>query len=235
MSVIKLSPDNYVVFAAIPYNEPMISSLTELIQDQDWLKKVSHVIIPDNQHTMGVLSYQKYLKPDVKIVGMDLANPEINSVINVRITNSLLDRVISNEDLQKVGISDPLFLSNLKMVFMPSHANKELMVYDTVSKTFFAADLFFNVSKNNSLEDPHFCEQFDHKPQFSGASFIMRYLNPHSAIGRGLFAKVVGGALATPLLRLISSLGFQRIVLCHGDIIEKNAAEDFKTAFQTLL
>ena len=63
----------------------------------------------------------------------------------------------------------------------------------------------------------------------SGWSFITRYLQPYSKVGRFLFRKLVDINHSKPGLEAIyNSWDFKTIVMCHGNIITKDAKEAFK-------
>ncbi|GME99400.1 unnamed protein product [Ambrosiozyma monospora] len=111
MSVIKHKKTNkFTIYSTIPYDEDVIKSLNKLIiskgdlpKDGSFIDNVSHIIIPDVEHTMAVLGYKERL-PNVEIIGMEGCNEEIDKIINYKIADSQGHKILTAADLGVDGL-----------------------------------------------------------------------------------------------------------------------------------
>lgn len=220
-----------VVWSAMPYGDDTVKALQLLTGKPD--ADVSYLIIPDKEHTMAAkLFKEKY--PALKIIameGLDLGIP-----IDYQISAKYAHKLLNKEVLQEIGIADPVILNNFEFVFLPQHANQELVMYDLNSKTVFEADLLFNLRADEPLEQ--FSPALGFEERFNvlaGWSAPSKYLNPDSKIGRYLFNKLANSSASAEGLRNIYNWEFDRLVMCHGNIIESGAKAEFKKVFDAVL
>lgn len=224
--------DNKIIaWSAMPYSAEVEKALNLLTgEDQN---QVSYLVIPDNEHTMAAASFKQNF-PDIKIIassGVDLgAAVPIDFVIREPHT------VVGRSALTELGIEDSAILLNFEFVFLPKHGNQELVMLDKQSKILFEADLLFNLRADQSLEQfsPQLGFPLNYFP-FLGWSFVSRFLNPDSSVGRFMFNKLVKTEESASGLRSIYLWDFDKIVMCHGNIIEKNGREEFKKVFGLVL
>ncbi|CAK7896581.1 hypothetical protein CAAN1_17S02322 [[Candida] anglica] len=224
-----------VVWSAIPYGKETIDALK--IINEDSPAQVTHLVIPDLEHTMAAKSFKAQF-PKLKIIapeGVDLG-PEVP--IDYKISASIANKVLKRDDLEAVGIKENTILDNFEFVYLPSHKNKELVMYDIKSKILFEADLLFNLGTPEPLEQysPETGFPKNYYPH-SGFSFLTRYMYPDSTVGRCLMNKVAGVSTEPGKsgIKAIYSLDFNQIVMCHGNIISKDAKEAFKKVFADAL
>lgn len=142
MALLRFGED-IVVWSAIPYSEEVEKAITLL----NGKGTITHLIIPDQEHTMAAKSFRaKY--PGLKILAPDTVNLGPDTPIDYKVSAPSGNKVLSlaNNLLSKeLGIEPTSPLSNLEFVYLPTHANKELVVYDGKSKILFQADLIFNL------------------------------------------------------------------------------------------
>ncbi|ODV93977.1 hypothetical protein PACTADRAFT_51714 [Pachysolen tannophilus NRRL Y-2460] len=238
MSVIKLPDDSYVVYSAIPYNKEMINSFNELVGDKDWLLKVRYLVIPDVAHTMAITSYKDKMSENVKIIGMEGCNNIVDSMINIKLNEKFAYNVIEDdEQFQKLGLdkkNDAAFTENFKMLYMPKHPNKELILYHGNSKTLFEADLMMNLRNKKSIPDDNnqFNEQFGGKNVHTGISYLTGYMNPTSKIGIAAMTKLIPVSDESKLFfKNLNGLDIEKIVMSHGDVIEHGGSKVIKDLF----
>lgn len=219
--------DSVIIWSALPYG-PQVEEVIGLVASKPF--NISHLIIPDNQHTMAAKLFKdKY--PQLKIIapeGVDVPGLPIDYTVTSKYSNKVLDTAALNQ----IGITDPVITDNFQFVYLPSHVNKELVTYDIKLKTVFEADLFFNLGTSENLEQyspsTGFPELFN---PHSGLSFATRYMQPYSKLGSGFMKKAVNLKKAVPGLRAIYSWDFTTIVPCHGNVVDSGAKEAFKAAF----
>ncbi|KAK7679791.1 hypothetical protein QCA50_017114 [Cerrena zonata] len=201
--------NSVIVWSAIPYGEEVDKAIQKLTGGSAF--DVTHLIIPDKEHTMAAKSFkEKY--PAMKIIAME------------------------SVDLEEIGIKESAILKNFQFVYLPHHANKELVTYDLNSKILFEADLLFNLGNGEKLEQfsPETGYPEDYNP-YLGWSYSSRYLHPDSTVGRFLLNKICNTAQSAEGLKTIYNWDFKLIVMCHGNVIEHDAKTKFKTLFSSVL
>ncbi|KAK6465595.1 hypothetical protein DFJ63DRAFT_25213 [Scheffersomyces coipomensis] len=228
-----------VVWSAMPYGPEVIKGLQLLTGDLKADKfNVTHLIIPDNEHTMAIKSF-KEVYPEAKIIGSDSVTFD-KFEIDYKIPETLGNQLLSKKELSTdVGIKEDTILNNFEFVFLPFHANKELVVYESNSKILFEADLIFNLGAEGTTTGKVVSEQYSPQTGYpkgfnphSGWSFLTRFLQPHSSLGT-FFFNLLASKKSGPGLKAIYGWNFEKIVLCHGNIIEKDAKSTFKHVFKS--
>lgn len=229
--------DNQViVWSALPYGTEVKKTL-ELLTGSDAKPNITHLIIPDREHTIAAKSFKEEY-PELKIIAMDtvsIPGVEIDYKFSAKEGNKLIDRKVLEEE---IGIKESVILDNFEFVYLPLHANQELVTFDKKAKVVYEADLLFNLGVPGTTSGKVTLEQYSpetgYKQGFnphSGWSFLTRYMQPHSKVGTFLFNKLVQTAKSKDGLKAIYNWDFDTIVPCHGNLIEKDAKASFKSAF----
>jgi len=103
--------------------------------------------------------------------------------------------------------------------------NKDVAFFHSASKTLIATDLIFNLPAT---------EQYSKSWIGSGVPLFSRFarLNPYTAIHRKL-AKVLGTDVTAMNrdVKTVASWDFQRIIPCHGDVIEVDGNNAWRAAY----
>lgn len=218
--------DKVIVWSAIPYGEEVVKSL-KLLTGKDGNFNVSYLIIPDTEHTMAAKSF-KDVYPEMKVIAMD--GVKVPVAVDYKITESDGNKLLDSEYLKKLGITDSALLDNFEMVYLPSHTNKELVLFDKPNKILCQADLLLLLGpKGTKLEQ--YSKETGCEPNFNiftGFSRIMGY----SHADCGWFVGLTNRLLQTKKpdtqqgLKVINSWDFKTMVPCHGNVVE-----DGKTVF----
>lgn len=216
--------NSIVVWSAIPYCDEVKKAL-DLFSETP---KVTHLIVPDTEHTIGAQSFKKEF-PELKIIAMEGGFADGRITVDYRITAAHANQVLDNTKLKEIGILELEILDNFQFVYLPGTGNKELVTYHKPSRSVFEADLLFNLRSDQPMEQFSVETGFpaNYNP-FTGWSFLARYLNADSAIGRFLFRRFASVKVSAPGLNAINSWDFLTLVMCHGNVLDK----DGKTAFQ---
>ncbi|KAG7936941.1 uncharacterized protein OGAPODRAFT_93606 [Ogataea polymorpha] len=246
MAVIS-SPQSFIVWSAIPYDKKTIDSLDrtmveggDLKAGESFIQKVSHLIIPDGEHTMAVQSWKAKF-PNIRIVGFEGLKPEIAKVADIVIPESAAWKILSTNDLSSFGFDETkdvaLADARLQFMFWPKVANKELLVFSEPHKAVFAADVIFNLQHNNRRipESDLYNEQFEGKEPFH---LIQRLFFKNAfSFGTGFNKFLVKRMVADPVSfspafkELLARWDPAKIILCHGDVIERDGSAVFKKTF----
>ncbi|KHC80604.1 hypothetical protein MGS_02210 [Candida albicans P78042] len=241
MAVFKFPQSNKIIlWSPLPYTPQVIDVLTKFTNNTNESNlNIAYVIIPDREHNLAAKSYKEKF-PGCKLIGMEGLD-ENSLKLDYKFLKSMGNKVLKNDDLRQIfNDSDSgLIVDNFEFVYLPNHANQELVVFDKSSSTLFEADLLFNLGVPGSTSGETILEQYSPELGFpkgfnphSGWSFITRYLQPYSKVGRFLFRKLVDINHSKPGLEAIyNSWDFKTIVMCHGNIITKDAKEAFKHVF----
>lgn len=241
MAVFKFPQSNKIIlWSPLPYTPQVIEVLTKFTNNTNESNlNIAYVIIPDREHNLAAKSYKEKF-PGCKLIGMEGLD-ENSLKLDYKFIKLMGNKVLKNDDLRQIfNDSDSgLIVDNFEFVYLPNHANQELVVFDKSSSTLFEADLLFNLGVPGSTLGETILEQYSPELGFpkgfnphSGWSFITRYLQPYSKVGRFLFRKLVDINHSKPGLEAIyNSWDFKTIVMCHGNIITKDAKEAFKHVF----
>lgn len=220
-----------IVWSAIPHGDEVKKSIKLLTGTDE--TKVSYLIIPDLEHTMAAKSF-KEVYPQMKIIASEKVNIpglHIDYVIPDKLGNSLIDSKV----LTDLGV-DEVISKNFEFVYLPYHTNQELVMFDKNTKILFEADLLFNLGVKEPLEQysPETGFTKGYNPH-GGLSFLTRYMHPYSKVGNKLTNSVCNVRKSKPGLKTIYNWDFNTIVMCHGNIIDKDAKKAFKNVFSNVL
>lgn len=225
--------NSIIVWSAIPFCENVNSAIELLTGKPE--NEIAYLIIPDKEHTMAAKLFKAKF-PDLKIIAMELVDLGPETPIDYVFTEKYGQKLIDKSVLAEIGITDPVITDNFEFVYIPTHGNQELVTFDKNSKTVFEADLLFNLRSDEPLEQ--FSELLGYPKNYfahSGWSFLTRYLNPDSKVGNFLINKITNTPASAGGLRAIYSWDFEQIVMCHGNIIDKDAKGAFKKVFGSVL
>ena len=232
--------ESIVVWSALPFGSHILEALVLLTGQKSSDASsfnVTHLIVPDAEHTMAAKSFKEKF-PEMKILAMENVNIgdgiKPDYVVTEKSGNKVLDKSLLSLEL---GLTDPPLVDNFEFVYLPTHVNRELVAYEKNSKILFEADLLFNLQPKN-LEQ--FSTATGYSSNFnphSGLSFLTRYLRPESSVGRYMFNKIVKSSdpQAKKGLQAIHLWNFDQIVMCHGNVIEHGAKAQFERVFRSVL
>lgn len=219
--------DQVIVWSAIPYGEEVTKAI-KLLTGKDE-NNVTYLVIPDLEHTMAAKSF-KQAHPKIKIIASEevkVPGLTIDHVIPNKLGNKLIDSTV----LTELGIGSPIS-NDFEFVYLPSHKNNELVMFDKRSNILFEADLLFNLGTKEPLEqyspETGFPKGFN---PHGGLSYLTRYMQPYSKFGNKLGNSVVNIEKSKIGLQTIYNWDFHTIVMCHGNIIDKEAKAAYKNAF----
>ncbi|OBA21649.1 hypothetical protein METBIDRAFT_41237 [Metschnikowia bicuspidata var. bicuspidata NRRL YB-4993] len=226
--------DSVVVWSAIPFSDDVNKAL-ELLTGQAAGFNVTHLIVPDSEHTMAAASFKQEF-PRMKIIAMEGVQLGKGVSPDYVVTSKYGNKKIDAETLREIGVQEPQILDNFEFVYLPSHGNKELVAYHKESKAVFEADMLFNLRTDVPMEQFSPATGFpENYYPFSGMSFLAKFLNADSKTGRFLFRKMVNTKASAEGLQAINAWDFDTLVMCHGNVIEKGGKAAFQKVFLSVL
>ncbi|CAK9439322.1 uncharacterized protein LODBEIA_P35000 [Lodderomyces beijingensis] len=223
------SASKVVVWSPLPYSPQVLDVLKDFLgASSEADLNIDYVIVPDREHNMAAAVYKEKF-PHAKVIGPEKTE---RVKLDVTFTEKEANKLISGASLSQLVDGDRVIVDNFDFVYLPYHANSELVVFEKSSKTLFEADLLFNLGAKGPLEQFSPATGFpeNYNPH-TGWSYITRYMQPYSKIGRFMFRKIVNVSKSKSGLEAIASLDFDTIVMSHGNIITTDAKEAFKHDF----
>jgi hypothetical protein len=207
-TAIKLQSGDVWVLASTPLSEETKARLDEM-------GPVKYIIGADMVHHLYLRDFKK-------------AFPEAKLIAPV----SVLERP-GNTDLKLDGAwgKDPEgtkygFEDDIQHCYFSGFKNKDVAFFHSASKSLIQADLLFNLPGK---------EQFS-KSSSSASSFLTNSLHP----GTWLHSKLIGSLVADKEamkrdVKTVLGWGFERIIPCHGDVIEKDAEKAWRDSYKAFM
>ncbi|KAL1941902.1 hypothetical protein VTO73DRAFT_6902 [Trametes versicolor] len=205
-TAIKLSTGEVWVMASTPLTDETKAKLAEL-------GEVKYLVAGNAFHYLFLKQY-KDAYPDAKTIGSE--------DIHVKVKDWKLDSVISAKSPDtKYG-----FEEEIEHCYFSGWGNKDTAYYHKASKTVIGADLLMN--------NPP-AEQYS-KTSVSPKSRILAAMHPYGWQLRWfIWLKQKDKAAMTREAKTVAEWDFVRFIPCHGDVIEKNAKEAWKSAWRDYL
>lgn len=154
------------------------------------------------------------------------------------LTKELGNMILGAQEVDQI-FGDP-WVETLSLVYLPYCWNRELVLYDRMSKLLFEGDMLFNLgivdsSGTHEQYSPATGYPEKHNP-FAGWSYLFGFMNPKTRTGwlSHCWFNLLMRESRRKGLRLIYSMDFESIVPCHGNIFERDGNEVFQDAFPKL-
>lgn len=214
-TALKLSNNDIVIVSAIAHT-PKIASHLESMGG-----RVGYLVAPDREHHLQLEAWAK-LYPTAKIVGVE-GVPEKHPTLKFH-------KVFGEAAYDSVDVG---WERDIQTQYFAGHVNKELALLHKKSKVLVEADLMFNL--------PAY-EQYPHSAVGSGAGLIGGWLSPfrflsatsgtHKFFNYYVAAKDKANMIAG--LDAMRAWDFEKIVPCHGEVVEKDAKAVWYDSFSWL-
>ncbi|KAK9369039.1 hypothetical protein V1509DRAFT_620936 [Lipomyces kononenkoae] len=203
------------VIAPIPFTDESDTALDGL--------PVKYILAPNLVHNLEILSWKERF-PEAKIVGPKGLRSRMADDVAVDIEITDFDNVLSAKDLGMVDIADK---EDFKFVCFGGHRTYELATYHGKSKVLVVADLMVNLPAS---------EQYSAAKSDGIFSAITNMLNVDARLQPYVAWLLMKDKEAMKKgIKGLSALDFEKIVVCHGNIIEVDAKAKFNDQFKSLL
>lgn len=221
MTCVKLptSDDAIVMFAPTPVCEQSEAALKLLAGDKQ--PNVKYLVAPDFEHHMALKAWKDKF-PKALIIGPEELKEKKKAEgldIDIAFKPEEGNKLLSGAALAAVGFPKEL-VDTFDAVYLPSHANKEVMLYHKPSETLLEADAIFNTPSNEQYKDS------DVNPKGSwGIPNLMNYMGFDSPLQKRLWKGLyTDRPAAKTAFNELLRLPIRRIIPCHGDVIEEPPA-----------
>ncbi|KZO89967.1 hypothetical protein CALVIDRAFT_507386 [Calocera viscosa TUFC12733] len=205
-TAIKLTNGDVFVFVSTPLSDETKSTL-------DTMGTVKYLIAPDSVHSLYISEFHKGY-PDAKCVGVA----------------PLLAKRKDIPWAGGFGVDAPGttygYESELTACYFPGFANKDVAFFHPASKSLIVADLLFNLPGK---------EQYS-KSRSSGHSIFASWLNPWAPFHKKFLNTTTEDKVAMARdAKIVAAWDFERVIPCHGDVIEGKGKEAWTTAYSNFL
>ncbi len=218
---IKLNGGSLVIFSPMPFGNEMQGALDIITDSKKEEEKVKYLVAPDFEHYMGIKSWKDKF-PKAQILTIKELNEKLpknsNCEINHCLTPEMGNKVLKTTDLSKIGIEED-FINEIEIVYFPTHVNKEIVLFHKPTNTLIEADLMLNMPPTSQHPD--------------GVSFVTKHMKAGSGVSNFLTKKVMGDKrTASDGIGSVLGWDFDRIIPCHGEVIERGAKQVFEANFK---
>lgn len=206
-TAVKLKDGGVWVLASTPLNEATKTKLEEL-------GPVKYIIGADAVHYMFLGEF-KQAYPDAKVIAVHEAESK---------TKGLKFDGAWGKDAPdtKYGFED-----EIQHLYFSGFKNKDVAFFHPSSKTLIQADLLLNLPAT---------EQYSKTGSSGSIPFLGQFVNPFSYLHKTI---LWGTGVDKDAMRkdaaVVAGWDFERIIPCHGDVIEKNGKAAWTTAYEWYL
>lgn len=226
-----------ILWSPIPYG-PYIDEAIDLLKRGDEELQVTHLILVNANHNLAADSYLKKY-PDIKMIGGEgILGSKVK--IHYEFTEKDANKVIKGEEAKAKFQALGDFWSNFDFVYLPSHENRDTVVYEKNLHMLFEGDLLMDCGHPDSEGNYECYSQatgFPHQYNpFTGISWLIGQIKAGSFLGwliHALFARVWRKEGADGV-RVVYLLDFDTIVQCHGNMILENAKDVYAEMYPWL-
>ena len=194
--------------------------------------KVNYIVALDFEHHI-FLSEWKKAYPDAKLVAPEgLAEKRAKQLSDPIISDDKFDVVFTKANKRETKIGSD-FDTDFDYEYVDGHVNKELVFNYKPEKVLVEADLMFNLPAT---------EQYSKAPEAerkSGGFFDKMFQGAQSTAGDATWMKRFNWFLAAKdknsfneSIKRIDAWDFDKLIPCHGDVIEAGGKDTFRKVFK---
>ncbi|BFZ56702.1 hypothetical protein PYCC9005_003750 [Savitreella phatthalungensis] len=216
-TAVKLRDNSLLIFSPVAWSEEVESALEKLSGSKP--TRVSYLVAPDREHYLQLRDYSQRF-PEAKLIGVKELPEKLPGVTWHKVYGEA-----------KYDNVEPGFADEFDVAYVSGHLNHELVLLHKASRTLIEADLLFNLPATEQYEG------------VSSSAGILGWLSPFRHLkadsGSHRWFNANMAAKDKPAFKReiqeIARWQFDRIVPCHGEVIETNAKETFNSAFKSFL
>ena len=235
---------NIVIYSPIKYDQEVFDKAIKILfeNQENPQYEVKYVIAANDEHNLWAHVYKE--KFGSKIIAGENCKLKNNCKADYIVTPQIYNKVIKGSMWQEeLNVSDP-FMQNLELIGLGNHVIHDLELFDTTTKTLYVGDSVYNLGVPGTTSGNVILEQYSPELGYAKGynphgwfSFLTRYLHPDSAVWRYL-ANYAAGTKTEQGRQAIQSVynwDFDKLVMIHGNVIEKDGKDAWKKLFSTSL
>ncbi|KAN0085927.1 hypothetical protein V8E55_007061 [Tylopilus felleus] len=204
-TAVKLRGGGVWVLASTPLDPETKTKINELGQ-------VKYIINPDAVHHLFLLEF-KMAYPDAKVIGVEETIKRMNE------KSFPFDGLWGRDPPDtKYGFED-----DIKHCYFSGIRNKDVAFLHAASKTLIQADLLFNLPAT---------EQYSRSSKWIPQATLKPNSWAHQRVIQGV---AIDAEAMKRDAQTVASWDFDRIIPCHGDVIERGGKRAWRAAYQTFI
>ncbi|KAH3006994.1 hypothetical protein KXV73_008790 [Aspergillus fumigatus] len=195
--------------------------------------KVQYIIAPDIEHHLHITTWKRAF-PDAQILAPE-GLYEKRKTSRSYPDDPAFDHIFTKDGKHSLSISDE-FHADFEVEYMDGHGNREIILCHKPSRTLIEADLLFNLPCK---------EQYAQSEESPTAGLLNRAFisllqatasppTAHRRFAWYVLSKQDRASFAESVRR-IYNWDFDRVIPCHGDVIENRGKEVFRSVFEWFL
>jgi len=204
-TAIRLRDGGVWVLASTPLDEQTKTKIDEL-------GEVRYLIGPDAVHYLYLGDFKKAY-PRAKLIG-------VQPLMTKKGCPKLDGAYGSDPEDTKYGFED-----EIQACYFSGFVNKDVAFNHVASKSLIEADLLLNLPPREQYSTTP-SKPFLFNLHISPFGWLHRTLSYYTGVNKEAMRKDV---------RTVAAWDFDRIIPCHGDVIENNAKEAWRSAFESFL
>ncbi|KAA6413859.1 MAG: hypothetical protein FRX48_02221 [Lasallia pustulata] len=221
-TIVRLQSGAIAVFSPIALTPDVRATLQKLGNNVRYLSAL------DFEHHIFISDWAKAF-PDAKLLGPEGLSEKREK--SQETAGTKFQHIWTQKNKTEIQV-DPDFDREFDYEYVGSHGNKEVVFFHKPDRTLIEADLMFNLPAT---------EQYSKTREGATSGILTKlFVGLMSAEGKALWQKrflwYVASAQDRPgfnqSIRKIDSWDFQRIIPCHGDVIENGAKGIFRKVFE---
>ncbi|KAI1907151.1 hypothetical protein LOZ61_006283 [Ophidiomyces ophidiicola] len=220
-TIVRMASGASAVFSPVALTEHVKGLVTALNSP------IRYIIAPDIEHHIFLGDWKKAF-PEARIIGPHGLQEKREKNPSTR-EWAKIDYRFNPQDRHNPEIFDE-FNKEFDTEYFPSHPNREIVVFHKPTKTLLQADMFFNLPATQQFEK----EEGGATQGILTKLFMPVWTTSGNAIWQQrLIWYLLAGNRAEwkESLKRIDRWDFERIIPCHGDVIETGGKQVFRKLF----
>ena len=209
-TAVTLSDSTVMLFSPTQYDDITKAKL-------DSMPTVSYLVALDEVHYLNIKKY-KEVYPKAKVIGPDSLTKAKGVPVDIAFTAQDREKSFGPQ-------------GEVKAVYFPGFSNKDIAFLHVPTRTLIQADLMFNLparEQYSQADSPHVVDSFP-------TSFFSWMLHPGSGTHKRFLWYANKTAEMKRDAKVVSGWDFDRIIPCHGDVIQKDGKKLWDAAYAWFL
>ena len=229
-TIVKLKDESLAVFSPVAFT----NNVKTQMQEQLGSTNVKYLAALDQEHHIFLEQWHKEY-PQAKIIAPETLPALREKQKYFKFPEETWRLIKASDRTTEGGMKiDPTFDAEFDIEYVPAHMNKELVFCHKPTKTLIEADLMFNLPAT---------EQHSKIGDAKSGILTKLFIFLNGNLGSNVWQKrFIWYAIAsadrtgfTDSMKKIDKMDFDRLIPCHGDVIETGAKAKFQSCMSWFL